>query len=130
MQAKPPLTPVYQGPQEDFPWAHSTASKLVQHILASRGAAGHCLGDAFAPPCKAARLALTQRSPAARATCPAVLPGADLALPAARSADVALLTSPDPCDASKAGSLPSGVPEWRVQIWPVPPNCKYVGAVP
>lgn len=119
--AKPPLTPVHKGPQQDFPWAHTTASKLVQHILASRGAADLCRGDAFAPPCKAARLALAQHSPGAGAACPAALPGC----PA-----LALLTSADPCDASRAGGLPSGVAEWRVQIWPVPPNCKYVGLVP
>ncbi len=119
------------------------ASRLVQSWLAL-DAPEQYLDEAFFPPHKAARLGV-DGSPGTSMlpTCPEL--HADLA--GDSRAELALAVMPQPvmcpellpaldCDAdlalmsaepveidSKAGSLPSGMPEGGVQIWPVPHNC-------
>lgn len=133
---QPPPPPAYRPAQTPFPWARTTASKLVQKLLAMQ-AADRCPSPEAVPPRKAARLALLcspgqQTScPAALPTCPAACPTADLATPACPELPAgAAQISADLPGTSKAGSLPSGVAEWRVQVWPVPQNCTYAAAIP
>ncbi|BDA47673.1 hypothetical protein COCOBI_10-5240 [Coccomyxa sp. Obi] len=149
--AQPPPTPVPRLTQVDFPWTRMTASRLVQSWLALEGPEQYH-DEAFFPLRKAARFGMAG-SPAtsvlltcpelcadmasdSRAElaadvapqpviCPQLLPPVDCA------ADLALMSAqPAELDASKAGSLPSVVPEWRVQVWPVPPNCNRVSTLP
>ena len=110
-----------------------------------------CPSDAF-PPCKAARFG-ARSSPGQQTSCPAALPpcphaelAADRAMTRCMRADLAAEVgmpacarlpagmhpelSVEPLDASNAGSLPSGMADWRVQVWPAPPNCTYAGVVP
>ncbi len=142
-------------PRAEFPWTRTTASRLVQSWLALGGPEQY-LDETLFPPRKAARFGVAG-SPGASVlpTCrnlradlaagiagdsPNAVLAADVALqpvtcpeelPAHDCAANLALMSAEPVEIdSKTGSLPSCVPEWRVQIWPVPHNCHGFGTFP
>lgn len=127
---KPPATPRVKRNLASFPWSRAAACQAVQGLLGSEP-----ILDAGAPG-KSGALSAQPRAPAPLEQFCLAQPEAqhhgmcaNLLSAAAATVDGDALGSSDGERAEGlAGSLPTGLGEWSVQVWPEPPKGISLGA--